>query len=1604
MSRLDDLRKGFEIGAFEIDELEENDRKSLIGDFRSQGIVNEQEFKQLTAPKDVRLFSDVVGGKIDKATLTPEQRSSVQSRAKKLGITGLLPDVTPKVSPLGKAKGFGAAIAEGIVQPFESISKFAEKGFAGAERLVSEPVAPIQLKGLRMKGEEAKPLTLREPVGQRELRGVGQEVLGFGEELAGATRAGAQKITEPLRRVQAETLTTPTEQILAGIAKVPGQVAITSGIGTSTGLGAAGGFIPSAIGGQLEEAEQRGIDEKLGTGRALTLGSLEGLWESAIFGKATKAIPKLLGASKATAKLPEIARIAAEAGGGEFAEETASQIAEFLFDKALVDPDTEFDVMETLKQSTIAGIGAILTVGIGSGIQSAKTYQAKVDAGQTPTPQETQAMIKDVEQATGKTFKDFLTQEQIEKVKPEVKPNIINQQIAQNQMLAEGETTKVEQPESQTLLKQAQKYDNLQEFVDDNVEVPEYAMQHRPTVTMATADNISQEASDMGIPDFYQHPEYYDFGGEAYSESIDVLMDIAGNPEAEITIYRASPYDELNIGDWIALSKEKALMEMENENTPIHEFKVKAKDIQFAGDDITEFGYYPDKDIQKFKEAFEKSQKGIQPTQPKVTPELDIQQIQQRVTPARTLLPLQQRTEATQPTLPLTEVQTQSEQIQQPIQAQQEVIQSETTELQKGEDIQKVEFTTPEINKRYESAKGIPVKGIIQKAKEYFSDIGKKATRQFKELPLTEQNAEAIKDINLMLKSKQKGGAETTRILTDITQELTPNEADLFTKKVLVDDLSFDAKDDKQLPLGFNADNITIEQQNIDKNLTPNVQKAIEKRNSNWNNIKTQYANAMAKLGIDTEGRFSKPNYFRHQVLKYLNETSGIKGIGKKAGIKKRGFTKERKGTTQDINTNYIQAEYEVMAQMLADIETAKRLGNIQQKYDLTNDLKEQFGDDYSNNIPEGYVEFAPSGENVFLNKNIEDNIQTLTEEVADQLGIDRIKLKPQRTMIIPEGIASTLSDLGTPKEKSLLRKGITVWKRLMLTDIPTKLLRYNARNMAGDADAVIAGRAGTFKKVPQAIKDISNATLKNEYSEDFQEFIDRGGDQITFIANELQDLSKAPEFKKFFKKPDGILDKGVDLAKKPFKAYREFADSFTNNREMIFRYAAYLQFKQEMQQNKNGLPNDFVMSNPEAIKGLSTIEDRAFKMSNDMLGNYDEITELGKEIREGAVPFYSFTEANAKRYINLFKNAWTDPQSQLKAGEAVAKNAKVAGVLSAKALRKLGTVALKAYAFTGLTTLWNNIFFRDEEDDLPPDVKERPHLIFGRDKNGKVQYFSRLGSLNEALEVIGLDTASQDVIDVLNGNKTLTDVAKQVVLAPAKKVIGSVGPQYKLPFELLSGQSLYPDPFTPRRIRDKGEQIARTFGVDSTYRLLTGKPSEGYLKELVKKSLLYSADPDQTSYWKTKALVDKFNEEKTGQKRTGGFGNKKSDALYEVKKAIRFKDDKAQEKFMRKYIEAGGTEKGIEASLKSLDPLYSLAKKNIYEFKKTLSPEEKKDLAKAEKYNTQVLKGLSKTGITPLQKAELKKLQLKFRKLKGVMNLDKPKQAKRSILPLLTK
>lgn len=170
--------------------------------------------------------------------------------------------------------------------------------------------------------------------------------------------------------------------------------------------------------------------------------------------------------------------------------------------------------------------------------------------------------------------------------------------IAETPRTAQTNALKKKIKSSDPLTTEARKYASAEEFVKAQFNKPSYGMSHRPTYEdMPPAHNLLEGGQ---IPkDVYEHPEFSIASGrnlntdKSAKESWSALQKIRNKPDAEVTIYRASPKNELNNGDWVTFSKNYAKDSIEGTAEKVHSFKVKAKDVIFAGDDINEFGYYP---------------------------------------------------------------------------------------------------------------------------------------------------------------------------------------------------------------------------------------------------------------------------------------------------------------------------------------------------------------------------------------------------------------------------------------------------------------------------------------------------------------------------------------------------------------------------------------------------------------------------------------------------------------------------------------------------------------------------------------------------------------------------------------------------------------------------------------------------------------------------------------------------------------------------------------------------------------------------------------------------------------------------------------------------
>jgi len=166
-----------------------------------------------------------------------------------------------------------------------------------------------------------------------------------------------------------------------------------------------------------------------------------------------------------------------------------------------------------------------------------------------------------------------------------------------------------------------------------------YRVQHQAKGPMdenpIRLDNLTKDVNgeQAGYPDdFYTTkgkqiyapgPKFKDDEyGIANNESYNIITKAKNNPDMEVTIYRAVPNEDnittINQGDFVTLSKKYAELHgasgygpMGDDAGKILKMKVKVKDLYWDGNDVNEFGYFPQNKTDEGIKKIDTENKGL---------------------------------------------------------------------------------------------------------------------------------------------------------------------------------------------------------------------------------------------------------------------------------------------------------------------------------------------------------------------------------------------------------------------------------------------------------------------------------------------------------------------------------------------------------------------------------------------------------------------------------------------------------------------------------------------------------------------------------------------------------------------------------------------------------------------------------------------------------------------------------------------------------------------------------------------------------------------------------------------------------------------------------
>jgi hypothetical protein len=617
-----------------------------------------------------------------------------------------------------------------------------------------------------------------------------------------------------------------------------------------------------------------------------------------------------------------------------------------------------------------------------------------------------------------------------------------------------------------------------------------------------------------------------------------------------------------------------------------------------------------------------------------------------------------------------------------------------------------------------------------------------------------------------------------------------------------------------------------------------------------------------------------------------------------------------------------------------------------------------------------GYTEWIPEpGKTWYKAWSIPDRLAAqiqANEAVLDQETFQKARQILARgrdvAWIIPTEIKKTLDGFDIVHDDHGLSKAsarvMAAWKQWTLIS-PFRVIKYNLNNMSGDLDVAFAYRPKIISHyLPAVIRDLYKEIKGKQMPQALREELDLAYSLEVlgsgWSVQEVQDVAGQLAFKKHMEALTGEEPTWIARTWRSFKG-------FTQYRENLLRLAAFRFFREELRDGKTV----YGASNKAEIDGIEDIDRKAAKLARELLGDYGNVTHAGQWIRRHLLPFYAWMEVNAPRYVRMMRNVRHE-------GQGTGRAARTVGVLATRAAWKTSKLAMKMMGFFALVSLWNAAFFPDEEEELGEQQRRQLHLILGRRADGFIVTLRVQGAFSDALSWFGMEDFSKDVMDLWYGKTSITDIAKDSALATPKKIIGALGPQWKMPGELLLERSYHPDPFNPRPIRDRLEYVSRTFSLGEVYNWAAGavdwavpsgmpmqKPRRGgtiggrLMNDLMALAL-YTADPGEMAYFDSTKLVRDY------RSKTLGLDNPdKANALYYYKQSLRMGDLKSAEKYLRYYLSfPGDTERGLTQSIKRAHPLGMLSRKDRQKFLDSLSPDARRRVETGIEWYERVYRG----------------------------------------------
>jgi len=919
-----------------------------------------------------------------------------------------------------------------------------------------------------------------------------------------------------------------------------------------------------------------------------------------------------------------------------------------------------------------------------------------------------------------------------------------------------------------------------------------------------------------------------------------------------------------------------------------------------------------------------------------------------------------------------------------------------------------------EVEQRWrEAKKGAPASPMFAKAIDNLRKAKAAFTRHFDHIDPNESPLMA--QVHDTLRQYEAGPAFAKAVAHDmvyeVTKDLGPKRIDLFTRVLVLRDIlrNVDKGVDsgtEELPFGYrNAEEARVDLARYEKVLKAPENAPIREALGKRTDMATDIVEKLVQHGILSEDRLDDvDSYYHRQVMTYLNKRQ-IGTTGGDLRMKKKGFQLGRHGGAHDFNAAYEQAEAEWVADAMTLVVKKETLDRLERLADMAPQLRAQAKDlnremfesqhpelgadeidemsakeietalgeqavAWKDLMPEGYTIWQPTKGNHFY------SALTLSERVLDQFlegerGLEKEDFHQvlalgtkKKQWAIPENLATQLDNF-TDRDGSAFGNawvGLqSTWKQWQLIS-PMRILRYSMNNMMGDLDIAMAYDPRIVTRhFLRAAGDMwsyqVSQTASPELRREIQNAIRAGVVESGITIAEIPDIDKAGAFRLLTSdRPSG------NLVQKAWGGLK----TFSTWRENILRLAAYRFFLDEIGKGRDL----YAASNRGQIDALGSSKDKAAKLARELIGDYGNVSVAGQNIRTHLIPFYSWMEVNAPRYVRLLKNL---PAER----EATGEKRSAAGAVGRTIALKGPAMALRMALMFGLIYLWNKLFFADEYEVLRRQKQFKHGIILGKRDDGSIRYIRTDLAVMDALEWFSAADMPRKVQGVARGEETWKDIGMDAVKGPFEKVIKGWEPLSKTTFELVLGRSVsFPTVWREgaswkpggMAIRDKvGYVLKNVTPLDRLWNKVTNKPERpGTMRSGLEDALLtYSVDPGEASYYLSRDIANDWGKKNLGKEEYSGAGNisEKGNALYYFKRASQWGDRERASYWFAEYLRLGGKARAIKGTIERGHPLGSIPPAKRGRFMASLNAKDKEIISDAISWYKRLNSGVKSKG-----------------------------------------